>query len=258
MGKYILETGYKFDWSVIEHAFPQLLSGLGMTIEIALITIVLSMILAVPVAVARMSGIDLVRWIAQGYIEIFRCTPMLVQLFWIYYALPTLTGVTLGGFTSACIALTANLTAFLAETYRSGFQSVPVEQVEAGKMLQLKQADILTRIIVPQAIRQQLPVILSQNISLFKDTALVSSIAVADLMFQANTVAVETYKSLEVYTLVAMMYFIIAFPVSLFVNHLERRQLSADGRESGKKKKKNNGPTPGTTTDNASLEGALA
>jgi polar amino acid transport system permease protein len=95
------------------------------------------MILAVPVAVARMAEFDLIRWIAQGYIELFRCTPMLVQLFWIYFALPALTGVTIPGFASAVIALTANLTAFMAEAYRSGFQAVPVEQIEAGKMLRL-------------------------------------------------------------------------------------------------------------------------
>jgi polar amino acid transport system permease protein len=254
-----MDTSYHFDWTVITNSFPQLLSGLGTTIEISLITIALSLVLAVPVAVARMSRIDLVRWIAQGYIELFRCTPMLVQLFWIYYALPTLTGITLGGFTSAFIALTANLTAFLAETYRSGFQSVPAEQIEAGKMLQLNRIDILIRIIVPQAIRQQLPVILSQTISLFKDTALVSTIAVADLMFQANTIAVKTYKSLEIYTAVAAIYFVIAFPVSLVVNNLERRQLSSDGGSGGGRKGKKRKPDQqNVETVNNSLQGAVA
>lgn len=253
-----MEIHYAFDWQIIVDSLPQLLSGLGTTLEITVVTIVLSMVLAIPVAVARMSKVDILRWCAQGYIEAFRCTPMLVQLFWIYYALPTITGITLGGLTSAFIALAANLTAFLAETYRSGFQSVPVEQVEAGKMLQLKHVDVLTHIIVPQAIRQQLPVILSQNISLFKDTALVSSIAVADLMFNANQIAAKSYKSLEIYTTVAVIYFLIAFPVSLIVNHLERRQLSADGRESGKKNsKKRDQSNTDDTRDNASLEGAL-
>jgi polar amino acid transport system permease protein len=141
---------YNFDWGIIADAWPAMLQGLVITLEISLITIVISMLLAVPLAVARMSEIEVIRWAAQAYIEIFRCTPLLVQLFWIFYALPALTGITLPGFTSAVIALTANLTAFMAEAYRSGFQAVPVEQVEAGKMLQLSRLQQLRYIIVPQ------------------------------------------------------------------------------------------------------------
>jgi His/Glu/Gln/Arg/opine family amino acid ABC transporter permease subunit len=181
------------------------------------------MVLAVPVAVGRMSKIEVIRWAAQGYIEIFRCTPLLVQLVWIFYALPALTGVTLPGYASAVNALTANLTAVMAETYRSGFQSVPVEQVEAGRMLQLSRFQQLRYIIVPQAMRQQLPVILSLNISLFKDTALVSTIAVADLMFISNTISAQNYRALEIFTLAALIYFAIAFPVSLITSSFERR-----------------------------------
>jgi His/Glu/Gln/Arg/opine family amino acid ABC transporter permease subunit len=216
-------NGYKFDWDVVANALPSMLQGLGLTLQITVITIVISMILAVPVAVGRMSKIEVIRWAAQGYIEIFRCTPLLVQLFWIFYALPALTGVTLPGYASAVIALTANLTAFMAETYRSGFQSVPVEQVEAGRMLQLNRFQQLRYIIVPQAMRQQLPVILSLNISLFKDTALVSTIAVADLMFISNTISAQNYRALEIFTLAAFIYFAIAFPVSLITSAIERR-----------------------------------
>lgn len=216
-------NGYNFDWNVVVSALPRMLEGLGITLQITVITIVISMILAIPVAVARMSKIEVIRWTAQGYIEIFRCTPLLVQLFWIFYALPALTGVTLPGYTSAVIALTANLTAFMAETYRSGFQSVPVEQVEAGRMLQLNRFKQLRYIIVPQAMRQQLPVILSLNISLFKDTALVSTIAVADLMFLANTISAQNYRALEIFTLAAFIYFAIAFPISLITSAIERR-----------------------------------
>ena len=220
---------YNFDWDVIARAFPAMMQGLGITVQITLITIAISMVLAVPVAVGRMSKIEVIRWAAQAYIEVFRCTPLLVQLFWIFYAMPALTGVTLPGEVSAVIALTANLTAFMAEAYRSGFQSVPVEQVEAGRMLQLSRFQQLRYIIVPQALRQQLPVILSLNISLFKDTALVSTIAVADLMFISNTISSQTYRSLEVFTLAAFVYFAIAFPVSLATSALERRMQNNSG-----------------------------
>jgi polar amino acid transport system permease protein len=224
-------SDYDFDWGVVADAWPHLMDGLLVTLEIAAITIVLSMFLAIPVAVARMSQIEIIRWVAQGYIELFRCTPMLVQLFWMYYALPAVTGLTIPGYTSAVIALTANLTAFMAEAYRSGFQAVPVEQIEAGKMLRLNRFQQLRYIIVPQAMRQQIPVILSLNITMFKDTALVSTIAVHDLMFQANTAATETYRALEFFTTAAAIYFVIAFPVSLLTSYLERRgQLARAGR----------------------------
>lgn len=225
-------NGYEFDWDILGRAFPAMLEGLGLTLQLSAITIALSMILAIPVAVGRMSKIEVVRWVSQGYIEVFRCTPMLVQLFWIYYALPALTGVTLPGFTSAVIALTANLTAFMAEAYRSGFQAVPVEQVEAGQMLQLSRFQQLRYIIVPQALRQQLPVILSLNISLFKDTALVSTIAVSDLMFISNTISAQSYRALEIFTLAALMYFAIAFPVSLITSNIERRMQDNSARGS--------------------------
>jgi polar amino acid transport system permease protein len=221
-----MTMSYNFDWSVVGNNIPALMNGLLTTLQLAIFVIVLSMILAVPVAFARMSSIAPVRWIAQIYIEIFRCTPLLVQLFWIYYALPTLTGITLEGFTSAAIALTANLTAFMAEAYRSGFQAVPKEQVEAGVMLRLTSLERMRYIIVPQALRQQLPVILSLNISLFKDTALVSTIAVADLMFVANNIVAGSYRSLEVFTVVAAFYFVIAFPVSLITSHIERKMMN--------------------------------
>ncbi|MGO2860465.1 MAG: amino acid ABC transporter permease [Brevibacterium sp.] len=216
---------YQFDWSVVTSNFPRLLEGLVLTLEIAVIVIALSMVLAIPVAFLRMSNIEVVRWLAQLYIEIFRCTPLLVQLFWVYYALPTLTGITIPGTISAIIALTLNLTAFMAEAYRSGFQAVPPEQVEAGKMLRLSRFQQIRYIIVPQALKQQLPVILSLNISLFKDTALVSTIAVADLMFTANKISTESYRALEILTVAALMYFVIAFPASLILSKIERNLM---------------------------------
>ena len=220
----------KFDWSFAADILPRLLNGLVTTLWLTAIVIVLSMILAVPLAVARMSKIEVVRWAAQVYIEIFRCTPLLVQLFWIFYALPVLLGVTLPGLVSGVIALTANLTAYMAETYRSGFQAVPVEQIEAAKMLRLSRFQQLRYIIVPQALKMQVPVILSLNISIFKDTALVATIAVPDLMFTANTISSESYKALEVFTMAAILYFVIAFPASLITSRIERRSQLAGER----------------------------
>lgn len=244
-----MDRTYDFDWSVVATNFPRLIDGLGMTLGITVIVIVLSMILAVPVALLRMSNIEVIRWVAQGYIELFRCTPLLVQLFWVYYALPTLTGITIPGLVSAVIALTLNLTAFMAEALRSGFQAVPVEQIEAGKMLRLSRWHQIRYIIIPQAVRQQLPVILSLNISLFKDTALVSTIAVADLMFTANKIASESYRALEILTVAAALYFIIAFPVSLILSRIERNMMQGDIRGAKKKRSLATRMVPGTKVE---------
>lgn len=211
------------DWSVVQAVLPGLLNGLKVSLALTVLVIVISGVAAIPVALARMAEFDLIRWIAQGYIEVFRCTPILIQLFWMFYALPILTGIQLSGFVAAVIAISANLTAQVAEVYRAGFQSVPVEQIEAAKVLQVPRVNQIVSIIVPQTLRQQLPALLSIAINGFKDTALVSVIGVVDLMFAANTSAAQTYRSLEILTAAAGIYFLVAFPMSLLVSALERR-----------------------------------
>ncbi|GHG88391.1 amino acid ABC transporter permease [Streptomyces lanatus] len=221
---------YSFDWSVVGPALPTLLDGLWLTLKISTIVIVASAVLGFPLAVARMSKIEVIRWPAQLYIEVFRCTPLLVQLLWVFYALPALLGVDLPGELSIIIALTAHLTAFMSETYRAGMQSVPVEQIEAAQMLRMNRVQILRHIIVPQAFRQQIPTILSLNVSMFKDTSLVSALGLADLTFQGNILSSQTYRPMEIFTLVALLYFAIAFPATLFTSYIERRLLTSGSR----------------------------
>ena len=214
---------YKFDWSVVGPSLPLMLQGLLLTIEIAVIVIFFATILGFPLAVARMSKHQIIRWPAQVYIEIFRCTPVLVQLLWVFYALPAILGVTIPAIPSVCIALTMNLTAFMSETYRAGMQSIPVEQVEAAQMLRLNRYQIVRYIIVPQAFRQQIPTILSLDISLFKDTSLVSALGVAELTFQSNILASQTYRPMEIFSTTAVIYFVIAFPLTLLTSAIESR-----------------------------------
>src|SRR5919199_2181673 len=126
-----------FQWNVVWDSLPLLLKGLRLTVEISVIVIAISTVLGFPLAVARMSKHEIVRWPAQTYIEIFRCTPLLVQLLWVFYALPAVLGITIPAVPSVSIALTANLTAFMAETYRAGMQAVPLEQIETAQMLRL-------------------------------------------------------------------------------------------------------------------------
>jgi polar amino acid transport system permease protein len=225
-----MNLAYSPDLGVIGPALPVLLDGLWLTLEISAIVIAASTVLGFPVAVARMSKIEVIRWPAQLYIEAFRCTPLLVQLIWVFYALPALLGVTFPGKLSIIIALTAHLTAFMAEAYRAGMQSVPVEQIEAAQMLRMSRVKILRHIVVPQAFRQQIPTILSLNVSMFKDTSLVSALGMADLTFQGNVLQSQTYRPMEIITVVALLYFTIAFPATLFTSYIERRLLASGSR----------------------------
>ncbi|MBC9727744.1 amino acid ABC transporter permease [Streptomyces sp. TRM68367] len=221
---------YTPDLSVIGPALPTLLDGLRLTLEISAIVIAASSVLAFPVAVARMSKIEVIWWPAQLYIEAFRCTPLLVQLLWVFYALPALLDMTFPAKLSIIMALTAHLTAFMAETYRAGMQSIPVEQIEAARMLRMGRVQILRHIIVPQAFRQQIPTILSLNVSMFKDTSLVSALGSPDLTFQGNILSSQTYRPMEIFTLVALLYFAIAFPATLFTSYIERRMITSGSR----------------------------
>lgn len=222
---------YQFDWNVIGPMLPALLDGLKFTVELTLIVIAVSSLAAIPVALARMSAYELLRWPAQVYIEIFRGTPMLVQLIWVFYALPAISGIKMSAFVSVALALGANLTAFLAEAYRAGLQGVPHEHVEAAQVLGLSRFDVLRHVTIPQALRMQIPVILSLDITLFKDTSLVSALGVHDLTYVGGIQASETFRPLEIYTTIAVMYFVIAFPTTLITSALERRLLKRRSTE---------------------------
>ena len=217
---------YQFDWSVIPPILPLLLKGLELTLKISVTVIVVSMIIAIPLAFARSSKVGFIRWPAQIYIELFRGTPLLVQLIWVYYALPVVLGIALPSFTSVVLALSGNLIAFMAETYRAGLQSVPKEHVEAGQVLGLSRINVMRYIIIPQAFLQQIPVILSLVVSLFKDTSLVSTLGVQDLTYRGNIESSELFRPMEIYTTVALIYFAVAFPATLLTSYIERRIIA--------------------------------
>ena len=158
-----------------------------------------------------------------AYVEIFRGTPALVQLVWFYYCLPIFLGLNLPGFTAIVVALTLNVAAFYGEAYRSGIQALGKDQVDSADVLGLSYLQKMRYVIVPQAFRLVIPVLLSLSISLFKDTSLVSTLGVGDLMYQGRVVATQTYRPIEILTSVALIYFMIAAPVSMLTRRLELR-----------------------------------
>jgi polar amino acid transport system permease protein len=210
-----------FEWGVAFRYSHLLLVGLGMTLQISAIVMALGLVLGIFVAAGRLSKNPWINKSVAAYIELFRGTPALVQLVWFYYCLPIFLGVSLPGFTAIVVALTLNVAAFYGEAYRSGIQALPKDQIDSADVLGLSYLQRLRYVVVPQAFRIVIPVLLSLSISLFKDTSLVSTLGIGDLMYQGRVVATETYRPIEILTSVAAMYFVIAFPVSMLTRRLE-------------------------------------
>lgn len=212
---------YHWDFSTVGPYLGFLIQGLEMTLEITVVTLALGMLLGITVAMARLSSVRIVRMAVALYVEVMRGTPALVQLVWVYYALPIVTGIQLPAFQSVVLAFTLNLGAFSGEAFRSGIQAIPREQVETADVLGLNYLQRMRYVVVPQAFRIVLPVIISIAISLFKDTSLVSTLGVADLMYNGKIVSTDTYRPLEIFTTVAVIYFLIAFPVTIIMRRYE-------------------------------------
>ena len=215
--------GYDWHFDVVAEELDFLLGGLGLTVGLSVLSMAASLILGLLVSFARLSPWRPLRAISSVYTDFLRGTPLLVQLLWIYYSLPILTGVTFSPFTSAAIALTLNLSAFVSEVYRAGIQSIGRGQREAALALGMSSWQAMRRIILPQSIRRVLPPLGSIWVSLFKDTALVSVIAVPELMYRGKVLSIETYRPLEIYTAVAIIYFLVTYPQARGVDWLFNR-----------------------------------
>jgi polar amino acid transport system permease protein len=158
--------------------------------------------------------------VAACYIQFIRGTPLLLQLFFIYYVLPYV-GIVLTPFVSGAIGLTMNYAAYMAEVFRSGIQAIPKGQWEAGSSVGMSRSLLMRRIILPQAMRIIVPPIGNFFVSIFKDSALVSVITMRDLMFSGELLASATYKHFEIFTMVAVIYFLISYPAAKFVEWIE-------------------------------------
>ena len=212
-----------FEWGLALRYLPLLVQGLLITLKISAVIIALGLVLGLFVAGGRLSKNPLINGPVSAYVELFRGTPALVQLVWFYYCLPIFLGINLPGFTAIVVALTLNVAAFYGEAYRSGIQALAKDQIDSADVLGLSYLQKMYYVIVPQAFRLVIPVLLSLSISLFKDTSLVSTLGVGDLMYQGRVVATQTYRPIEILTSVAVIYFIIAFPISMLTRRLEIR-----------------------------------
>jgi polar amino acid transport system substrate-binding protein len=201
---------------------PMLLKGALVTIEISILAMALAIVCGLALALTRLYGIASLRWLAVVYIEAIRGTPLLIQLYLIYYGLPNV-GIRLNAFITAVLGLGLNYAAYEAENYRAGIQVVPRGQMEAALSLGMSRWLALRAVILPQAIRIVIPPVTNDFIALFKDSSLVSVITMVELTKVYGMLALTTYDFMGLGLITAAIYFGLSYPVSLFVKHLERK-----------------------------------
>ncbi|MGV8918936.1 MAG: amino acid ABC transporter permease [Pseudomonas sp.] len=218
---------YQFDFHFLTGNYGVLWDGLKVTLQLALVSNVVGLVLGFGLCLLTLSRWFFLRWPAQLFIEFFRCTPALLQIVWFFYCLPMLFNVFIDPITMGVLALGLNLTAFNAEAYRAGVQAVPYEHLDACVALGLKPWQRTLYVVLPQALRSAVPVLMTNGISILQQSALVAIVAVADLMYVGKSIATEAYRPLETYSLIALIYFALSLPIAQLVQFLERRQDAA-------------------------------
>ncbi|MBD8068538.1 amino acid ABC transporter permease [Bacillus sp. PS06] len=212
---------YNMDWSVIPQNMHLFIDGIIMTLQISALALLFSIPIGIILGLCRVSKIKILSFLATTYIEIMRGVPLLVLLLWIFFVLGKF--VQLGSFWSAVVSLAAFSGAFVAEIVRAGIQSVPKGQMEAARSAGMTYVQAMRLIILPQAFRKVLPPLASQFIILIKDSSLVSVISVVDLTLVARNIVATSFRSLEVWTFVALLYFVMTFTLSQIIRLIERK-----------------------------------
>ena len=214
---------YAWDFGALRPYTGLIWQGLGITLLYTVTTVAVGLAVGLGVGVLRVVA---PRWVAaplRAYIEVFRCTPLLVQIVWMYYALPVLIGVDMSAATACFLTLSLYAGAFYAEIFRGGIEAIDKGQWEAGRAIGMRSGHIFRRIVLPQAVQVMIPSFSNQTILQLKNTSLVSVVAVGDLLYQGTVITAASYRPLEVYTVVALLYFAVLFPLTLLAGRVERR-----------------------------------
>ena len=212
-----------FDMNLVVNSFPLLLIGAGVTVQITVLSTAIGFVIGLIVGVARISNLRVLRMLAEVYVEFFRGTPLLVQIFLFYFALPVITGQRIDPFIAAISACGINSGAYVAEIFRAGIQSVDDGQMEAGRSLGMTWLQTMRYIIVPQAFKRVIPPLGNEFIAMLKDSSLVSVIGFEELTRRGQLIIAKTYGSFEIWMSVAVIYLVMTLTISRFVAYLERR-----------------------------------
>nr|WP_092074339.1 amino acid ABC transporter permease [Dendrosporobacter quercicolus]NSL49243.1 amino acid ABC transporter permease [Dendrosporobacter quercicolus DSM 1736]SDM89189.1 polar amino acid transport system permease protein [Dendrosporobacter quercicolus] len=217
-----------FDLDLVVRSFPLLLTGAGITIQITVLSVSFGLLIGMFVGIARLSSCWPVKLLARAYVDFIRGTPLLVQIFIIYFALPMIVGTRIDPFIAAITACSINSGAYVAEIFRAGIQSIDRGQMEAGRSLGMTWGQTMRYIIMPQAFKRIIPPLGNEFIAMLKDSSLVSVIGFEELTRRGQLIIARTYGSFEIWLSVAFIYLIMTFTISRLVDYLERRYKTDD------------------------------
>ena len=212
-----------FNFDLVVNSFPLLLLGAWVTIKITALCVAVGVVIGLFVGIARICRVKPLEWLAAIYVDFFRGTPLLVQIFLVYFALPVITGQRIDPYVAAIGACGINSGAYVAEIFRAGIQSVDNGQMEAGRSLGMTWVQTMRYIIVPQAFKRVIPPLGNEFIALLKDSSLVSFIGFEELTRRGQLIIAKTYGSLEIWISVAIVYLVMTLTISRFVAYLEKR-----------------------------------
>ncbi|WP_297540923.1 amino acid ABC transporter permease [Roseovarius sp.] len=215
-----------FDFGVILNNLPFLWQGLQLSLWLTFLAVLGGIALGTLLALARLSGIKPLAFLAAAYVNLIRSVPLILVIFWFYFLVPLALGRPIGGFYSALIAFVMFEAAYYSEIMRAGIQSVRTGQVHAGQATGLSYWQIQRYIVLPQAFRNMIPILVTQGIILFQDTSLVFVVSLRDLMTASSIVARTEGRLVEMYLFAALVYFVICFAGSLFVRRLQTRMAT--------------------------------
>lgn len=211
---------YEYFFVLIPRYLPFLMEGAVVTLELSVLSMVFAVLIGLLCALGRTSGQPLLAWSVAAYVEVMRDVPLLIVLLVIFFTLPQI-GISLPGFWAGVLGLSLNVGAYLSEVFRAALGAVDKGEKEAGFSLGMSRLEVFRRITLPQAMRLAIPTVGGFFIALLKDSSLVSFIAVSDLMRQGTILIADTFRSMEIYFMVAMIYFCMSFVASRLVRRIE-------------------------------------
>ncbi|KQX21906.1 amino acid ABC transporter permease [Variovorax sp. Root434] len=212
-----------FDWSVIWTHRAALLEGAALTVGLTVLTMLLAVPGGIVLALMRLSPNKLLQSVSLGFVEFFRNLPLILIIYWAFYVMPMAFDVQFSAITTALVALVLNVAAYNAETFRAGINSIRKGQMEAALAMGMSRRQAMFKVVIPQAARRILPVIASTWISLFKDTSLVSVIAVSELAYTSMQIRAQTFRVLEMLTAMAVIYWLMGYPQAKLVDWIHRK-----------------------------------
>lgn len=212
-----------FDWSIIWVSLPVLLEGVKTTVLLTFLTMAVAIPGGLVIMLLRVAPIPALRTVGTVYVELLRNIPLILLSYWVFYVLPLLLDIRFPPFSAGLISLSVIISAYNAENFRAGVNSIRRGQIDAALALGMSQTQVMRRVVLPQAIRRVLPILANTWVSLFKDTTLVSVIGVHELAFTAMQVRTTTFRILEILTAMAVIYWLLGYPQAKLVDWLHRK-----------------------------------